>query len=78
MSGERELASELVAEIKNAAAGIGRPVRIMEVCGTHTVELRRQGIHSLLPRGITLVSGPGCPVCVTPAGYVDNALALAE
>ena len=78
MSGERDLASELTAEIESTAAGIGRPVRIMEVCGTHTVELRRQGIHSLLPRGITLVSGPGCPVCVTPAGYVDNALGLAE
>jgi len=78
MSGERDLASALVAEIEKTAAGIGRPVRIMEVCGTHTVELRRQGIHSLLPRGIALVSGPGCPVCVTPAGYVDNALALAE
>jgi len=78
MSDERDLASALVAEIEKTAAGIGRPVRIMEVCGTHTVELRKQGIHSLLPRGIALVSGPGCPVCVTPAGYVDNALALAE
>ena len=78
MSEERDLASALVAEIEKTAAGIGRPVRIMEVCGTHTVELRRQGIHSLLPAGIALVSGPGCPVCVTPAGYVDNALALAE
>ncbi len=78
MSDERDLASALVAEIERTAAGIGRPVRIMEVCGTHTVELRRQGIHSLLPRDIALVSGPGCPVCVTPAGYVDNALTLAE
>jgi len=51
---------------------------LMEVCGTHTVELRRTGIHSLLPQAISLVSGPGCPVCVTPAGYVDNALSLAE
>jgi hydrogenase expression/formation protein HypD len=78
VSGERELASSLVAEIERTASAIGRPVRIMEVCGTHTVELRRQGIRSLLPRGITLVSGPGCPVCVTPAGYVDIALELAE
>lgn len=50
----------------------------MEVCGTHTVALRRHGIPSLLPENITLISGPGCPVCVTPDGYVDNALALAE
>jgi hydrogenase expression/formation protein HypD len=48
----------------------------MEVCGTHTVELRKQGIQSLLPRHITLVSGPGCPVCVTPSGYIDNAIQL--
>ena len=50
----------------------------MEVCGTHTVELRKQGIHSVLPPSIRLISGPGCPVCVTPAGYIDNALALAD
>jgi hydrogenase expression/formation protein HypD len=40
------------------------------------VELRKQGIQSLLPRTVTLVSGPGCPVCVTPSGYVDNAMRL--
>ena len=78
MSDERRLADSLLAAIGETAARIGRPVRIMEVCGTHTVELRRQGIHSLLPPGITLVSGPGCPVCVTPAGYIDNAMALAR
>ena len=58
------------------AAKIGRPVRLMEVCGTHTVELRKQGIQSLLPPEVILVSGPGCPVCVTPSGYIDNAIAL--
>ena len=78
MGDERQLAGRLVAEIEKSAARIGRPVRIMEVCGTHTVELRKQGIHSLLPPSVTLISGPGCPVCVTPTGYVDNALALAE
>jgi len=78
VNGDRKLAQELVAGIARAAAEIGRPVKLMEVCGTHTVELRRQGIHSLLPDGISLISGPGCPVCVTPSGYVDNALALAE
>ncbi|HEY9594487.1 MAG TPA: hydrogenase formation protein HypD [Spirochaetia bacterium] len=76
MSDERRLADALVRGIAADAAAIGRPVRIMEVCGTHTVELRKQGIHSLLPRTITLVSGPGCPVCVTPSGYVDNAILL--
>ncbi len=50
----------------------------MEVCGTHTVALRRAGIHSLLPENVILVSGPGCPVCVTPSSYIDNALKLVE
>jgi hydrogenase expression/formation protein HypD len=76
MSDERRLAGSIVSEIEAAAARIGRTVRIMEVCGTHTVELRKQGIHSLLPESVTLVSGPGCPVCVTPSGYIDNALSL--
>ncbi len=76
MSDERQLASTLVSEITAAASRIGRDVRIMEVCGTHTVELRKQGIHSLLPPSVSLVSGPGCPVCVTPSGYIDNAISL--
>jgi hydrogenase expression/formation protein HypD len=78
MSDERRAAASLVSEIARTAEKIGRVVRLMEVCGTHTVELRRQGIHSLLPAGIRLISGPGCPVCVTPAGYIDNALALVK
>ena len=77
-TGEKDLASEIVEEIRQVAARIGRPVGLMEVCGTHTVELRRQGIHSLLPESIRLISGPGCPVCVTPAGYIDNAIELAR
>ena len=78
MSDERKIASTLVAEIEAVAARTGRSIRLMEVCGTHTVELRKQGIHSLLPKSVMLVSGPGCPVCVTPSGYIDNALALAD
>jgi hydrogenase expression/formation protein HypD len=50
----------------------------MEVCGTHTVALRATGVRSLLPEGLELLSGPGCPVCVTPAGTIDNALHLVE
>ncbi|MBI4705209.1 MAG: hydrogenase formation protein HypD [Deltaproteobacteria bacterium] len=55
----------------------GRPLTFMEVCGTHTMSAARAGLHQLLPPTIRLVSGPGCPVCVTPVGYVDHALALA-
>lgn len=55
----------------------GKPLRIMEVCGTHTHEIFRLGIRKILPENIVLISGPGCPVCVTPAGYIDEAIFLA-
>ncbi len=54
----------------------GPHIRLMEVCGTHTHNISRYGIPSLFPAGITLISGPGCPVCVTPAGYIDRAAEL--
>jgi len=74
----RRLAAPLLEEIRKTAGDIPKTVRIMEVCGTHTVAIRRSGVHSLLPDNILLVSGPGCPVCVTPTSYIDNALHLLE
>lgn len=55
----------------------GPRCRIMEVCGTHTHEIFRQGIRRILPENIELISGPGCPVCVTPVGFIDEAIWLA-
>lgn len=55
----------------------GPALRIMEVCGTHTHEIFRLGLRSLLPKQVDLISGPGCPVCVTPAGFIDEAVFLA-
>ena len=55
----------------------GRKLRIMEVCGTHTHEIFRLGIRKILPENIDLISGPGCPVCVTPVGFIDEACYLA-
>jgi len=55
-----------------------QPVRFMEVCGTHTVSIFRSGIRSLLPPTISLLSGPGCPVCVTAQGEIDAFVALAR
>ena len=55
----------------------GPDVRIMEVCGTHTHEIFRLGIRKILPPSIKLISGPGCPVCVTPVSFIDEALLLA-
>lgn len=54
------------------------PLSVMEVCGTHTVSIFRSGIRSLLPQTIRLVSGPGCPVCVTDQGEIDAAISLLE
>ncbi|MDO4941616.1 MAG: hydrogenase formation protein HypD [Lachnospiraceae bacterium] len=55
----------------------GPKLRIMEVCGTHTHEIFRLGIRKILPKNIELISGPGCPVCVTPVGFIDEAVLLA-
>ncbi len=54
----------------------GRPLKLMEVCGTHTAALYRSGLRDLLPEGIQLLSGPGCPVCVTPTSYIDKLVSL--
>lgn len=54
------------------------PVSIMEVCGTHTQATARWGLRQLFPPSLRLVSGPGCPVCVTPGSYIDQAVRLAK
>jgi hydrogenase expression/formation protein HypD len=68
------LARSLLAEL---AATATRPWAIMEVCGGQTHTLVRQGIDELLPTGIRMIHGPGCPVCVTPLAMVDKAVAIA-
>jgi hydrogenase expression/formation protein HypD len=70
--------SSSVSRIEESAGSIGRDVRLMEVCGTHTMVAFRSGLRSLLPGSISLISGPGCPVCVTPNGYVDAAVELSR
>ena len=67
-------AKALVERIRRDAGDA--PVRLMEVCGTHTVAIARGGIRPLLSGSVTMLSGPGCPVCVTPDGYIDAAIAL--
>lgn len=54
------------------------PVRLMEICGTHTMAIARSGLKSVLPEEVRLLSGPGCPVCVTPANMIDMALDLSQ
>ncbi|MBN2130917.1 MAG: hydrogenase formation protein HypD [Sedimentisphaerales bacterium] len=65
-------------QIGQACEKLGRQITIMEVCGTHTVSIFRGGIRSMLPERVKLLSGPGCPVCVTDQGYIDTVLDLAD
>lgn len=73
---EPDTARRLLADIERLSARCG-PVKLMEVCGTHTMEIGRLGLRPLLPESLELVSGPGCPVCVTPGGVIDAAADLA-
>jgi hydrogenase expression/formation protein HypD len=70
-----DLSQKLVETIRRISR---RPIRLMEVCGTHTMAIFRSGLRSLLPETITLLSGPGCPVCVTSQGEIDAFIALAR
>ncbi|OGV57940.1 MAG: hydrogenase formation protein HypD [Lentisphaerae bacterium RIFOXYA12_FULL_48_11] len=69
---------ERIEVLANLLKASGRKVSIMEVCGTHTMAIARFGIRNILPENIDLISGPGCPVCVTEAGYIDAAINLAK
>ncbi|MHB1006105.1 MAG: hydrogenase formation protein HypD [Chloroflexota bacterium] len=70
------VAMRLVEAIR--AAADDRPIRLMEVCGTHTVAIFRSGLRQLLKGAVTLISGPGCPVCVTAQRDIDFAIGLAS
>ncbi len=56
----------------------GRQYKFMEVCGGHTHTIYKHGLEDYLPEGVSLVHGPGCPVCVIPMGRLDDAIAIAE
>ena len=66
-------ARRLLEEIR---AWPGPPVTFMEVCGTHTHAIAEAGLRRRLPDRVRLISGPGCPVCVTPLELIDKALAI--
>lgn len=70
-----DIATRISRLIQKEAKGL-RPVNFMEVCGTHTMAVERFGIRRILPENIKLISGPGCPVCVTPKNYIDKAIAF--
>lgn len=74
----RAVAADVARLAGQLMAGRQRPVKIMEVCGGHTHTIYKYGVADLLPPGIDLVHGPGCPVCVIPMGRVDDAVFLAR
>lgn len=71
----REAAEKLALHIKKAST---RPWKIMEVCGGQTHTILQYGLEDLLPDGMELLHGPGCPVCVTPIELIDKAVAIAS
>ena len=71
----KEIAQKILRQIKSISK---KKINLMEVCGTHTVAIFRNGIRKILPSNINLLSGPGCPVCVTPISYIDEIIALSR
>ncbi|PIE73058.1 MAG: hydrogenase formation protein HypD [Deltaproteobacteria bacterium] len=72
---DSSLTLPLVEELKRS---VTKPLTVMEVCGSHTMAIFRSGLRSILPDGMRLVSGPGCPVCVTSASHMDAFIAMAD
>lgn len=70
-----ELAKKIIKKIHNTSK---KKLRLMEVCGTHTMSIFKHGIRGLLPHNITLLAGPGCPVCVTAQKDIDAFIELAS
>ncbi len=73
---QQRVAATLQREIRELADRGAGPLCFMEVCGTHTMAIAESGLKSLLPSHVRLVSGPGCPVCVTEKQFIDQALAI--
>jgi len=74
---DRKVIAGLLRTIGRQARQAGPPVRLMEVCGTHTMAIHRYGLHALLlEAGVEMTSGPGCPVCITPDSHHRAAIGL--
>ncbi len=71
----KSFAQRIITEINRLC---NRPICLMEVCGTHTMAIAAAGIRNMMPRNLKLLSGPGCPVCVTPLSVIDHAIELAK
>lgn len=71
------LAKQVAAKIEKTASALPHRVKFCHICGTHEWTITHYGIRSLLPKKIDVIAGPGCPVCITPAAEIDNAVSLA-
>lgn len=75
---DKALAESCVESIKQVAADLNGKVKLMHVCGTHEQTITHYGLRVLLPKNIEVVSGPGCPVCVTTQSEIDEIIQLAR
>ncbi len=75
---QKEPVRGLIKKIRQLSQDIEKEILLMEVCGTHTMAVFRHGIKALLPKNLHLLSGPGCPVCVTANEYIDMAIAYSR
>ena len=73
---DRRTAARILQKIRELAPG--RKTKVMHVCGSHELTVTKYGLRSLLPSWLEIISGPGCPVCVTPAAEIDGAIELAR
>jgi len=74
----KQLLEKLISLCRKATDKVGRRITLMEVCGTHTTAISKSGLRSLLSEYMELLSGPGCPVCVTDQKDIDKSIALAR
>ena len=74
---DKRIIQALLAEIEKKTRDLSSPIRIMEVCGTHTMTVHRYGLKNMIEKnGVEMVSGPGCPVCITPNELHEAAIEL--
>lgn len=78
MTGKKEKLMALLELVKDTAKNLHYKVKIMEICGTHTMAIGKSGLRKVLPKNLKLISGPGCPVCVTHDVEIDAFLNLAK
>src|SRR5665811_1471545 len=73
---DRSTAARIIRKIRTLSGD--KKIKLMHICGTHEQAITKNGLRSLLPENLEVVPGPGCPVCITPAGEIDTAINLSR